>query len=210
MMWVLSQTFILTLTAYDVEGRAIAATNHYLADYRDGKTFVQTNWSPFDLSWMPANVAGLVGTLATTDVGFYGPNTPTYFALADFTYAYSGGADGIAAILSRHAGLRLGDQDVFVSVAGGAKAGEPAADLAVALAITSAFRGRPLGASVYAFGELGLTGVVRPVSGEERRLAAGLARGMRHGVIPNSDVDAPAGATKVTGIEDAIESAFRS
>jgi DNA repair protein RadA/Sms len=97
-----------------------------------------------------------------------------------------------------------------VSVAGGAKAGEPAADLAVALAITSAFRGRPLGASVYAFGELGLTGVVRPVSGEERRLAAGLARGMRHGVIPNSDVDAPAGATKVTGIEDAIESAFRS
>lgn len=116
----------------------------------------------------------------------------------------------VIAILSRHAGLRLGDQDVFVSVAGGAKANEPAADLAVALAITSAFRGRPLGASVYAFGELGLTGVVRPVSGEERRLAAGAARGMRHGVIPNSDVDAPVGATKVTGIEDAIESAFRS
>ncbi len=116
----------------------------------------------------------------------------------------------VIAILSRHAGLRLGDQDVFVSVAGGAKATEPAADLAIALAITSAFRGRPLGSSVFAFGELGLTGVVRPVGGEERRIAAGALRGMRHAIIPVSDADAPPEAVKVVGIEDAIDNAFRS
>ena len=89
--------FVLTLTAYDLDGRAVAATNHYLADFRNGKTFVQTNWSPLDLSWMPPSVVSLVGTLTTTDVGAWGPNTPTYFALADFTYAYSEGSDGLAA-----------------------------------------------------------------------------------------------------------------
>ncbi len=92
-----NDTFILTLTAYDVEGHVLAATNHYLADYRDGNTFVQTNWSQLDLSWMPADVVSLVGTLATTDIGDWGPNTPMYFALADFTYAYDDASRGVAA-----------------------------------------------------------------------------------------------------------------
>ena len=89
--------FVLTLTARNAEGAVVATTNHYLADFRDGKTFIQTNWSTLDLSWMPPEVVSLVGTVTTTDVGALGPNTPTYFALADFTYAYSDGADGIAA-----------------------------------------------------------------------------------------------------------------
>ena len=88
--------FYLTLAARDLEGHVLATTNHYLADFRDGRTFIQTNWSTLDLSWMPPGVASLVGTLTTSDVGEYGPNTPTYFALADFTYAYSDGSDGIA------------------------------------------------------------------------------------------------------------------
>ena len=92
-----NDTFILTLTAYDADGRAVAATNHYLADFRDGKTFIQTNWSELDLSWMPPSVVSLVGTLETTDMSGPWANTPTYFALADFTYAYSDGSDGIAA-----------------------------------------------------------------------------------------------------------------
>jgi hypothetical protein len=92
-----NDTFVLTLTAYDVEGHVLAATNHYLADYRDGNTFVQTNWSQLDLSWMPADVVSLVGTLETTDVGDWGPNTPMYFALADFTYAYDDASRGVAA-----------------------------------------------------------------------------------------------------------------
>ena len=87
---------VLTLTAHDLDGNAVAATNHYLADFRDGKSIIQTNWSTLDLSWMPPTVVSLVGTLQTTDVGAWGANTPMYFALADFTYAYSDGADGIA------------------------------------------------------------------------------------------------------------------
>lgn len=88
-------TFVLTLTARDIDGNAVAATNHYLADFR-GTNFIQTNWFELDLSWMPPVVVSLVGTLETTDVGEWGANTPTYFALADFTYAYSDGADGIS------------------------------------------------------------------------------------------------------------------
>ena len=72
--------FVLTLTAYDREDRVVATTNHYLADFRDGKTFIQTNWTTLDLAWMPPNVASIVGTLTTSDVGAYGPNTPMYFA----------------------------------------------------------------------------------------------------------------------------------
>ncbi|HAL92639.1 MAG TPA: hypothetical protein DCM68_06410 [Verrucomicrobia bacterium] len=89
--------FVLTLTANNIEGKPIAATNHYLADFRGGKTFIQTNWSTLDLSWMPPDVASLVGTLTTTDAGAWGPNTPMYFALADFTYAYADSSGGIAA-----------------------------------------------------------------------------------------------------------------
>lgn len=88
--------FVLTLAAYDAAGREIAATNHYLADFR-GTNFIQTNWFELDLSWMPPAVVSLVGTLETTDVGDWGANTPTYFALADFAYSYSDGSDGIAA-----------------------------------------------------------------------------------------------------------------
>jgi hypothetical protein len=89
--------FLLTLTAYDLDGAAIAATNHFLADFRDGRSFIQTNWSQLDLSWLPPTVASLVGTLETTDVGAFGANTPTYFALADFAYAYGGFESGLAA-----------------------------------------------------------------------------------------------------------------
>ena len=92
-----NDTLILTLTAYDLDGNAVAATNHYLADFRGGQALIQTNWSALDLSWMPPDVGSLVGTVTTTDAGAFGPNTPTYFALADFTYAYGGLDSGVAA-----------------------------------------------------------------------------------------------------------------
>jgi DNA repair protein RadA/Sms len=76
----------------------------------------------------------------------------------------------VLAVLSRHAGVRVGDQDVFVSVAGGARAPDPAADLAIALAVASAARGQALPGPVAAMGEIGLTGALRPVSHAERRL----------------------------------------
>src|SRR3954469_21633471 len=76
----------------------------------------------------------------------------------------------IVAVLSRHAGLALGGADVFVNVAGGVRIDEPGADLGVALAIASAARGVPVRAALGAFGEVGLTGRLRPATQAERRI----------------------------------------
>jgi DNA repair protein RadA/Sms len=76
----------------------------------------------------------------------------------------------IVAVLSRHAGLALGQADVFVNVAGGVRIDEPGADLAVALAIASAARNAPVLPRTAAFGEIGLTGRLRPAAQAERRL----------------------------------------
>jgi hypothetical protein len=89
--------FVLTLTARDRDDRVVATTNHYLADFRGGQTFIQTNWSTLDLSWMSPGVVSLLGTMETTDMSGPWANTPAYFALADFTYAYAGLDSGIAA-----------------------------------------------------------------------------------------------------------------
>jgi DNA repair protein RadA/Sms len=76
----------------------------------------------------------------------------------------------ILAVLERRAGLHLGTSDVYASVAGGLRIDEPAADLGIALAIASAHRGVALPAGTVAFGELGLSGEVRTVSGRARRI----------------------------------------
>jgi DNA repair protein RadA/Sms len=77
----------------------------------------------------------------------------------------------VLAVLARHAGLNLGTNDVFVSVAGGMRVHEPGADLAIALAIASAAKGAPLGASkpLATYGELGLTGELRDATHPDRR-----------------------------------------
>ncbi len=80
----------------------------------------------------------------------------------------------ILAVLERRAGMQLGSHDVYASVAGGLRIHEPAADLGIALAVASAFRGVALSAGTVAFGELGLSGEVRAVSQRTRR--AGEAR----------------------------------
>jgi DNA repair protein RadA/Sms len=76
----------------------------------------------------------------------------------------------IVAVLSRHAGLPLGTADVFVNVAGGVRIDEPGADLGIALAIASAARGVPVREGLAAFGEIGLTGRLRPATQVDRRL----------------------------------------
>ncbi len=76
----------------------------------------------------------------------------------------------IVAVLARHAGVPLGSADVFVNVAGGLRIDEPGADLGIALAIASAARGVPVREALAAFGEIGLTGRLRPATQAERRL----------------------------------------
>ena len=75
----------------------------------------------------------------------------------------------ILAVLERRAGMHLGTHDVYASVAGGLRVSEPAADLGIALAVASAFRGTALPASTVAFGELGLSGEIRAIAQRARR-----------------------------------------
>jgi len=90
----------------------------------------------------------------------------------------------IVAVLARHAGIALGQADVFVNVAGGVRIDEPGADLAVALAIASAARGVPVRAGLAVFGELGLTGRLRPVAQAERRLEECAKLGLDSVLVP--------------------------
>jgi DNA repair protein RadA/Sms len=90
----------------------------------------------------------------------------------------------IVAVLSRHAGIALGQADVFVNVAGGVRIDEPGADLAVALAVASAARGAPTRPGTAAFGEIGLTGRLRPAAQAERRLEECAKLGLGAVVVP--------------------------
>jgi len=91
----------------------------------------------------------------------------------------------IVAVLGRHARVALGSSDVFVNVAGGVRIDEPGADLAVALAIASAAKGVPTGAGLAAFGEIGLTGKLRPAAQAERRLEECAKLGLKTVVVPS-------------------------
>jgi DNA repair protein RadA/Sms len=90
----------------------------------------------------------------------------------------------IVAVLSRHAGLALGQADVFVNVAGGLRIDEPGADLTVALAIASAARGQPLRPGTASFGEIGLTGRLRPAAQAERRAQECAKLGLSSVLVP--------------------------
>jgi DNA repair protein RadA/Sms len=90
----------------------------------------------------------------------------------------------IVAVLTRHGGITLGQADVFVNVAGGVRIDEPGADLAVALAIASAARGSPVPAGTAAFGEIGLTGRLRPATQADRRLEECAKLGLADVIVP--------------------------
>jgi DNA repair protein RadA/Sms len=91
----------------------------------------------------------------------------------------------IVAVLSRHAGVALGQADVFVNVAGGVRIDEPGADLAIALAIASAACAAPVKDATAAFGEIGLTGRLRPATQGERRLQECAKFGISTVVVPS-------------------------
>jgi len=90
----------------------------------------------------------------------------------------------ITAVLSRRLGLKLGNQDVIVSATGGLKVGEPAADLAISLAICSSFRDMGIDPELVAVGEVGLSGELRAVSQLERRLSEAAQLGFKRALVP--------------------------
>ena len=93
----------------------------------------------------------------------------------------------LLAVLHRHAGVACMDQDVFVNAVGGVRISEPAADLAVMLAITSSLRGKPLPKGFIAFGEVGLAGEVRPAPRGQERLKEAAKLGFSVAVVPKAN-----------------------
>ncbi|HSV73087.1 MAG TPA: DNA repair protein RadA [Chthonomonadales bacterium] len=89
----------------------------------------------------------------------------------------------LLAVLEKRAGLRLGDQDVFVNVVGGVRVSEPSADLAVALSVASSFREQPVDPTTVLIGEVGLGGEVRAVPHVERRLREAARHGFTRAVV---------------------------
>ena len=93
----------------------------------------------------------------------------------------------LLAVLHRHAGVACMDQDVFVNAVGGVRISEPAADLAVLLAIQSSLRGKPLPKGFLAFGEIGLAGEVRPAPRGQERLKEAAKLGFSVALIPKAN-----------------------
>lgn len=110
----------------------------------------------------------------------------------------------VLAVLEKRAGVRLSDKDVFVNVAGGIYVREPAADLAVALAVVSSLKDRPLPPDLVAFGELGLAGEVRSVVHTEQRVREAQRLGFARVMLPRRD----ARALKTRGVEIELDSAY--
>ena len=119
----------------------------------------------------------------------------------------------LVAVLERRAGLQLLGCDVFVNVAGGISLREPAADLAVAVALASSLTNRPLPSRTLVFGEVGLAGELRGVTQSDVRLAEAAKLGFQRAVVPaaalkKTEVPAEVEAVGVRSLEEALEVSF--
>ncbi|MCP5304562.1 MAG: DNA repair protein RadA [Chromatiaceae bacterium] len=103
----------------------------------------------------------------------------------------------LLAVLHRHGGVGMFDQDVFLNVVGGVRVTETAADLPVLLAALSSFRDRPLAGDLAAFGEVGLAGEIRPVPNGQERLREAAKHGFTRAIVPKAN----APKKKIAGLE---------
>jgi len=118
----------------------------------------------------------------------------------------------LLAVLHRHGGIAMFDQDVFVNIVGGVRITETAADLAVLLAVLSSYRDRPLDPDLAAFGEVGLSGEIRPVPNGPDRLREAAKHGIRRAIAPAANVP-KAGLegldiVRVKSLHEAIDAVF--
>ncbi|MDN5924403.1 MAG: DNA repair protein RadA [Xanthomonadales bacterium] len=113
----------------------------------------------------------------------------------------------LLAVLHRHGGVAAYDQDVFVNVVGGIRVQETAADLPVLLAIRSSLRDRPLPNKIVVFGEVGLSGEIRPVPNGEDRLKEAAHHGFQRAIVPkaNAPKKTRVGDLQVIGVERLLE-----
>ncbi len=115
----------------------------------------------------------------------------------------------LLAVLHRHGGIAMYDQDVFVNVVGGVQVMEPAADLAIVLAAVSSMRDRPVGKELVVFGEVGLAGEVRPVQRGQERIREAVKLGFKRAIVPAANMpkkaDAAMALFPVTYLDQAIK-----
>ena len=108
----------------------------------------------------------------------------------------------LLAVLHRHGGVSMFDQDVFVNVVGGVRVSETAADLALLLAVLSSFRDGPLPLDLAVFGEVGLSGEIRPVPNGPDRLREAAKHGLRQAIVPKAN--APKGGVGGLSIQPVL------
>ncbi len=97
----------------------------------------------------------------------------------------------LLAVLHRHGGIAMYDQDVFINIVGGVRVTETAADTAMLLSILSSFRDKPLQQKLFTFGEIGLAGEIRPVPNGQERIKEAAKHGFSHAVIPRGNMPKP-------------------
>lgn len=166
-------------------------TGRGLAEVRDGAGLLAEQYEPAPGSVVCPVLQGsrclLVEIQALTATGFLGS-----------AKRKTSGLDGnrlamLIAVLEKHGELRLADQDVFASSVGGMRVAEPAADLAIALAISGAHYNRRLDTGVAAVGEIGLGGEVRHVQQAEQRIREAARLGFKHIICPSTPITKPKG-----------------
>jgi len=113
----------------------------------------------------------------------------------------------LVAVLERETGMLLSGRDIYVNVAGGVQVQDPASDLAVLSALASSLRGAAVAPSHVVFGEVGLTGEVRPVGRAAERLGEAGRLGFRHAVMPAGGpaLEPDPACTEVSGLGEALE-----
>jgi DNA repair protein RadA/Sms len=94
----------------------------------------------------------------------------------------------LLAVMHRHAGFHCGDQDVYINVVGGVKVTETSADLALLMSILSSFKDKPLPQDMVIFGEVGLSGEIRPVPSGQDRLKEAAKHGFKRAIAPKANV----------------------
>ena len=118
----------------------------------------------------------------------------------------------LLAVLHRHAGIQIGDQDVFANVVGGVRVLETSADLALLVAAVSSLRNRVLSRDLVVFGEVGLAGEIRPVPSGQERISEAAKHGFKRAVVPRGNMPktVPEGmeVIPVTRLDEALEAAL--
>ncbi|MBL4866364.1 MAG: DNA repair protein RadA [Pseudomonadales bacterium] len=115
----------------------------------------------------------------------------------------------LLAVLHRHGGLHVGDQDVFINVVGGVKVTETSTDLALLMSVVSSFKDHVLAQDLIVFGEVGLTGEIRPVPNGQERIQEAAKHGFKKAIVPKSNMPKePISGMEIIGVSklaDALE-----